>query len=263
MSARAEQRSSVAEAKANKAGQPSPARAAPERVCLGRIGAARGLKGEVRIRVFTQRARDIAAYGPLTDASGLRSFDLTVVAETAAGGVIARIAGIADRTAAERIRGLELFVARRALPEPPAGEFYQSDLLGLAAEDTEGQPLGRIARIHDFGAGAILEIEAAGKETESGKVRSERGLASRGTRTTLWPAGAIALVDLRAGKLVLARSEEFIVRPPTGGTVAAPEPPGRESAKHFKPGGRVRARSSVLAACAAGRKSGKAGGAGS
>lgn len=185
----------------------SPLRSIPDRVCLGRVGAARGLKGEVRIRAFTQRARDLAAYGPLTDASGTRSFAVSVVAETE-GGVIARLSGIADRTAALRIKGLELFVARAALPELPAGEFYHSDLLGLKALDTEGRPLGRVGAIHDFGAGAILEIETAGG---GGKSRSE-----------LWSAGAVAAVDLAAGKLTLVRSEDIL---------AAQEQPRRESRK--------------------------------
>ena len=169
-----------------RAQQKSPPRSSEDRVCLGRIGAARGLKGEVRIRAFTRRARDIAAYGPLTDASGARSFAVTVVADIA-GGVIARIAGIAGRTAAERLAGTELFVPRRALPEPPAGEFYQADLVGLAALDTAGRPLGRVAAIHDFGAGAILEIEG-----------------------TLWPASSIATVNLGKGTLVLERREEIV-----------------------------------------------------
>lgn len=166
----------------------SPLRSSQDRVCLGRVGGARGLKGEVRIRAFTARARDIAAYGPLTDASGTRSFAVAVVAETG-GGVIARLSGIADRSGAERIKGMDLYVPRAALPELAAGEFYQADLLGLAALDTEGRPLGRVAAIHDFGAGAILEIEGG----------------------ALWPASSIAAVDLSAGKLVLEQRDEIVV----------------------------------------------------
>ena len=191
MSARAELHPAVAGAKANKA-----VRHLPERVCLGRVSGARGLKGEVRIRAFTARPRDIAAYGPVSDASGDRSFAVSVVADIA-GGVVARLSGIADRTAAERLKGLELFVPRAALPQLPAGEFYQDDLVGLAAEDAKGRPLGRVRAIHDFGAGTILELEAAG---------AERGKA----RTELWPAGAVASVDLNAGKLVLEQREEIV-----------------------------------------------------
>lgn len=186
----------------------SPLRSFPDRVCLGRVSGARGLKGEVRIRAYTTRARDIAAYGPVSDGSGTRTFDISVVAETD-GGVIARLSGIADRTAAERIKGIELFVPRAALPPLPAGEFYQADLVGLAAEDADGRSLGRVRAIHDFGAGTILEIETGG--AERGKTRSE-----------LWPAGAVASVDLAAGKLVLAEPEEI---------VAAEERPWRKGRK--------------------------------
>jgi 16S rRNA processing protein RimM len=183
MSARAQLRTSEAGAKADKA-----SRSSPDRVCVGRVGGARGLKGEVRIRAFTRRARDIAAYGPLTDASGARSFAVSVVAETG-NGVIARLSGIADRSGAERIKGMELFVARSALPPLAAGEFYLADLLGLAALDTEGRPLGRVAAIHDFGAGAILDIDG-----------------------DLWPASVIAAVDLAAGKVVLTKPAELVAR---------------------------------------------------
>lgn len=201
----------------------SPPRSSRDRLCLGRVGGARGLKGEVRIRAFTGRARDIAAYGPLTDGAGLRSFAVSVVAETE-GGVIARLSGIADRTAAERLKGLDLYVPRAALPELPAGEFYQADLLGLVAEDTEGRFLGRVAQIHDFGAGAILEIEDTGRA--GGKGCPERGATSKArgdspARSELWPAVAIAAVDLNAGKLVLAGREEIV----------AEERPRRKSGK--------------------------------
>ena len=160
-----------------------------DRVCLGRIVGAKGLKGEVRIRAFTSRARDIAAYGPVTDATGQRSFAVSVVGETE-GGAIARLAGIGDRTAAERLKGTDLYVARAALPPLPAGEYYHGDLIGLAAEDEKGNPLGRVRAIHDFGAGGILEIESA-----------------------LWPAGAVVAVDLDAGKVVLAAIRELVAEP--------------------------------------------------
>jgi 16S rRNA processing protein RimM len=164
---------------------PKP-RSVPDRVCLGRIVAARGLKGEVRVRAFTERARDIAAYGPVEDESGQRSFTLAVVAETE-GGAIVRIKGIADRTAAEKFKGVGLYVPRVALPRLPPGEYYQGDLIGLAAEDADGRALGPVRAVRDYGAGAILEI---GGE--------------------LWPAGAVTTVDLARGKIVLARPDELV-----------------------------------------------------
>lgn len=189
-----------------RAQQRSPLRSAQDLVCLGRIGGPRGLKGEVRIRAFTQHARDIAAYGPVTDKSGNRSFTLTVVSETGDGGLIARLSGINDRSGAEKLKGLKLFVARAALPRLPAGEYYHSDLIDLAALDMQGRVIGRVAAIHDFGAGGILEIEPAGND--GGKAGEE-----------LWPAASIARVDLAAGKLVLAERTEIL---------AAPEQPRRK-----------------------------------
>ena len=159
----------------------------------------------MRIRAFTQSARDIAAYGPVTDKSGARSFAVTVISETGDGGVIARLSGVNDRTAAEKLKGLELFVARAALPRLPAGEFYHSDLIDLAAMDMQGRVIGRVAAIHDFGAGGILEIETVASDGKTGE--------------ELWPAVSIARVDLREGRLVLAERTEIL---------AAPEQPQRK-----------------------------------
>ena len=167
-----------------------PASSEP-RVCLGRISGAKGLKGEVRIRTYTGRPRDIAAYGPVADEADKRAFAVTVVTETD-GGVIARIAGINDRTAAEKLRGIDLYVPRRALPALPAGEYYQSDLVGLAARAADGAALGRILAIHDYGAGTILEVGDGGRASE------------------LWPARTVGAVDLGRGEIVLHRPEEIM-----------------------------------------------------
>jgi 16S rRNA processing protein RimM len=170
----------------------TPPESVPDRVCLGRIVGAKGLKGEVRVRAFTGRARDIAAYGPVADESGARRFAVSVVAETD-GGAIVRLSGIADRTAAEKLKGMALYVPRERLPPLPAGEYYQGDLIGLEAEDAHGNPLGRVRAIHDFGAGAILDIDS-----------------------DLRPAGAIVAVDLARGKLVLKATEELVAAPDAG-----------------------------------------------
>lgn len=127
-------------------------------VCLGVISGAHGVRGAVRIRTFTAAPEAIAAYGPVTDEAGARSFRLSF-AGTARGQAIARIPGIADRDAAEALKGTRLYVPRDALPEPESeNEFYISDLVGLAAEKPDGTALGRILAVHDFGAGEVLEI---------------------------------------------------------------------------------------------------------
>ncbi len=112
---------------------------------------AHGIHGQVRLKVF---ADDIASYrqfngGALT----LKS------AQAGPNGTIARFAEITDRTAAEALRGTELTVPRSALPPLGEGEYYHADLIGLAAQTPDGEPLGTIVLVENFGAGDVLEIE--------------------------------------------------------------------------------------------------------
>src|SRR5262245_1592560 len=107
------------------------------RILLGRIAGAHGVRGEVLIKAFTERPEDIAAYGPLDDGTG-RTFRIET-ARASPKGVVARIAGIADRTAAEALKGAALYVDRDHLPAPAEGEFYHADLIGLTAVDAEGR----------------------------------------------------------------------------------------------------------------------------
>jgi 16S rRNA processing protein RimM len=135
------------------------------RILLGRIAAAHGIRGEVLIRTFTEHPEDIAAYGPLDDGTG-RTFKLKVVRVTPKG-VVACIAGIADRTAAEALKGASLYVSRERLPPPDDGQYYHADLIGLAAVDPEGRVVGEVAAVLNHGAGDILEVRlAAGGKTE-------------------------------------------------------------------------------------------------
>ncbi len=130
-----------------------------ERILLGRIAGAHGIRGEVLIRTFTEGPEDIAAYGPLDDGAG-RTFKIETVRATPKG-VVARIAGIGDRSAAEALKGTELHVDRDRLPAPEEGAFYHADLIGLAAVDPEGRALGEIVGVHNFGAGDLLEVRLA------------------------------------------------------------------------------------------------------
>lgn len=136
-------------------------------ILLGRIVGAHGIKGEVVVHSFAHQPEDIAAYGPLSDKSGTRTFKLRVLRVTPKGAIIARIAGVADRNAAEALKGIELFVAREKLPEPGDGEFYHVDLIGLAAVAPDGTRIGEIVAVQNYGAGDLLEIRIPGrKETE-------------------------------------------------------------------------------------------------
>jgi len=133
------------------------------RVLLGRIVRAHGTRGEVAILAYTARPEDIAAYGSLSGGDG--SLYTIASARVTAKGVIARLKGVDDRTAAEALKDVELFVERDRLPPTGEGEFYHADLIGAAAVDREGTPIGRIVAVHNFGAGDILEVAVIASQT--------------------------------------------------------------------------------------------------
>ena len=133
------------------------------RICLGVIVGVKGVRGEVRIKPFTEDPADVASYGPLTSKDG-RSFKVTVVGFHQ-GVVIAKLNGVVDRNAAEALKGVELFVDRAKLPAPEDGSFYYADLIGLAAELTDGTALGKVTAVDNFGAGDVMEITGDDGET--------------------------------------------------------------------------------------------------
>jgi len=154
--------------------RPSPRRASravpltqrerDRRVCLGQIGAPHGLRGEVRLRSFTSDPQAIAGYGPLETDDG-RTFSIEFL-RPIKGHFVAKLSGIHDRDAAERLANLKLYVPRERLPElVDADEFYHADLIGLAVVDRAGQRLGTVQAIHNFGAGDLIEIRADGGDT--------------------------------------------------------------------------------------------------
>lgn len=126
-------------------------------VCVARIGAAHGTVGEVRLWSFTARAEDVTAYGPLQTADGTRTFEIEAL-RSAKDFLVARLKGVTDRAAAEQLRNTDLYVPRERLPAPEPDEFYHADLIGLEAQDTAGNAIGRVVAVHNFGAGDILEI---------------------------------------------------------------------------------------------------------
>lgn len=134
---------------------------AQKRVLLGHVAGAHGIRGEVVIKTYTSDPADIEAYGPLTDATGTKSYKLKVVRVTPKG-VVVRIAGVADRNAAEALKGTALHVPRLALGETAAGEYFYNDLIGLEAVDPAGSHMGRITAVENFGAGDLLEIQFDG-----------------------------------------------------------------------------------------------------
>ena len=129
------------------------------RICLGVIAGVHGVRGLVKIKSFTQVPADIGSYGPLETESGSRKFEFEIKGE-AKGAVLAAIAGIKDRDAAEALKGTKLYVAREALPAPEdEEEYYHADLIGLTAADETGKTLGTVVAVQNHGAGDILEIE--------------------------------------------------------------------------------------------------------
>ena len=135
------------------------------RILLGVVTAAHGIKGEVKVKTFTQSPESLGAYGPVSTEDG-RQLEIAALRPFKPDEVIVRFAGIADRSAAESLKGRSLYVPRAALPATEAGEFYYADLLGLRAEDPSGNLLGTVRGVHNFGAGDVVEIEFADGTTE-------------------------------------------------------------------------------------------------
>ena len=126
-------------------------------VCVARIGAAHGVRGAVKLWTFTEDPFAVTRYGPLSTKDGARHFEVAHARE-ANGFLVATLKGVTTRNEAERLNGIELYVARENLPATDDDEYYHADLIGLAAVNTADEPLGRVAAIHNFGAGDIIEI---------------------------------------------------------------------------------------------------------
>jgi len=165
---------------------------AERKICIARIGAAHGVRGAVKLWTFTEDPLAVTRYGPLSTKDGARQF-LVTHAREAKGFLVATLKGVASRSEAERLNGLELYVGREKLPETEAGEYYHADLIGLAAVTAAGEPLGHIIAIHNFGAGDILEI------------------APLSGATTLLPFSnaVVPTVDIAGGRVVIELPEEI------------------------------------------------------
>lgn len=129
----------------------------PAPICVARIGAPHGVRGAVKLWTFTDDPLAVKRYGPLATKDGARSFEVATARE-AKGHLVATLKGIATREDAERLNGIELYIAREKLPQTDTDEYYHADLIGLAAVSTADEPIGRVIAIHNFGAGDIIEI---------------------------------------------------------------------------------------------------------
>jgi 16S rRNA processing protein RimM len=161
-------------------------------VCVAVVATAHGLRGMLKLRCFTERREDVAAYGPVFDQNG-RRFELEVIGP-APGGVLARAQGIEDRNAAEALRGAELFVPRSALPELASDEFYYSDLEGMEALRADGSRFGVVHGVANFGAGDLIEV-----------------MADDGQRISLpFTRETIPSIDLERRRLVVQPPDELV-----------------------------------------------------
>lgn len=133
-----------------------------DRICIGAIAGAFGVKGEVRLKSFTALPEDIAAYGALWSEDGKHSFGITLTGQTS-NALVARLSSVATKEQADALRGVRLYVARDDLPSLPDDEFYHADLIGLEVFDTGGNSLGKVKSVLNHGASDILEIQAEGQ----------------------------------------------------------------------------------------------------
>ena len=133
-----------------------------DRICVAQIGAAHGIRGELRLRSFTQDPRAVTTYGPLESEDGTQRFEIEAL-RPAKDHFVARFAGIDNREAAEKLTNLKLYVPRDRLPPIEDDEtFYFADLVGLTAVTPDGAPLGTVTAVHNFGAGDMIEIRPQG-----------------------------------------------------------------------------------------------------
>jgi 16S rRNA processing protein RimM len=161
-------------------------------ICVARIGAAHGVRGAVKLWTFTEDPFAVQAYGPLMTKDGARQFEVAT-ARQAKGHLVVTLKGVATREDAERLNGLELYVAREKLPDTDEDEYYHADLIGLAAVNAANEPLGRVIAIHNFGAGDIIEIEPP----------------YGATMLLPFTNAVVPTVDLKAGHVVIELPQEI------------------------------------------------------
>ena len=137
----------------------SPAPLAGNKVRVARIGAAHGVRGEMKLWSFTGDPAAVADYGPLQTEDGRRTFEIETM-RAAKDHFVVRLVGVPDRDAAERLVNTDLYVPRDRLPAIEEDDtYYHADLIGLAAVTPEGVALGTVTAMHNFGAGDLIEIK--------------------------------------------------------------------------------------------------------
>lgn len=181
-----------------------------KRVLIARIGAAHGVRGEVRLWSYAADPLAVADYAPLESEDGARKFEFESLRSSGKGFLVARFMGVADRSAAARLNNVDLYAPRERLPEPDAAdEFYCADLIGLSVVDAAGASLGRVVAVQNFGAGDLIEVQPRG-----------------GGETVLLPftESVAPVVDISAGRIVVNPPTELSEPSPPAGEAGAEQP---------------------------------------
>jgi 16S rRNA processing protein RimM len=168
-------------------------------ICVARIGAAHGVRGAVKLWTFTEDPFAVTRYGPLSTEDGGRSFEVAHARE-AKGHLVATLKGVTSRDDAERLNGTELYVARDKLPTTDEDEYYHADLIGLSAQTTGGDTVGKVIAIHNFGAGDIIEIAPP----------------SGGSMLLPFSKAVVPTVDIAGGRVLIELPQEIEGDYPTG-----------------------------------------------
>lgn len=163
-----------------------------KRICVGAFAGAHGVKGDFKIKTFTENPKDVAAYGPLESEDGKQTFTLKVAKVLGANFVLARAPEVKSREEATALSSTRLFIDRDRLPAAQDDEFYLEDLVGLNVVDPAGAKCGAIVGIHNFGAGDIAEL---------------KGVPGRkGTIMVAFTEANFPEVDLEAGEVTVIQS---------------------------------------------------------
>jgi len=165
-------------------------------ICIAAIAGAFGVKGEVRIKSFTDDPAACLTYGPLMNETG--EIVLTPLkSRPVKGGFAITTKEVKTREQAESLKSTKLYIRRSSLPDADEDEFYYSDLIGMTVETADGDKKGRIKAIHDFGSGDVLEIQTPGKKDWYHPFTKD----------------AVPVVDVKSGKVIIEIIEPEEVRP--------------------------------------------------
>lgn len=130
-------------------------------VLMAEVVGVHGVKGAVKLKIFSEDPEALTDYAPFCDAAQKRTFDILSV-QAHGNTFLAEFDGVADRTAAEKLRGTKLYVSRDRFPDIEDDKtFYHVDLIGLAARWPDGKPMGKVMSVANFGAGDLIEIRPA------------------------------------------------------------------------------------------------------